>query len=126
MSFNRHINQHVAPRNEDALTMIRAKKLRRGAAVWTADEHNIGETMRLHHRQEGVNPDLKFYGCYLELSSIELGGDAYIPIDFIHDYDPADNKLTLAVTLKEINKEAWNQTPLFVAHNKATVELLLN
>ncbi len=124
MSFNRHINQHIAPRNEEALTMLRAKKLRRGAAVWTADEHNIGEAIRLHHRQEDVNPDLKFYGSYLELFSIELGGDAYIPTDFIRDYDPAENKLTLAVTLREINKEAWNQTPLFVAHDKATIEPL--
>lgn len=30
------------PRNENALTMLRDKELRRGTTVWTADGHDIG------------------------------------------------------------------------------------
>jgi hypothetical protein len=112
------------PRNEDALTMLRTKKLRRGTAVWTADDHDIGYAIRLHHRQNDVNPDLRLYGSYPELFSILLGGATYIPTDFIRNYDPADNKLGLSVSLKDIVKETWNRTPSFVAHRQATTESL--
>ncbi|MAT99520.1 MAG: hypothetical protein CL608_20450 [Anaerolineaceae bacterium] len=112
------------PRNENALTMLRDKKLRRGTTVWTADGHDIGNSIRLHHRQNDVNPGLKLYASYLELFSILLGGATYIPTDFIRDYDPADNKLLLSVTLKDIAKETWDRTPAFIAHHQATTETL--
>ncbi|MCB0540058.1 MAG: hypothetical protein KDE33_21250, partial [Bacteroidetes bacterium] len=88
------------------------------------DGHDIGHALRLHHRQNDVNPDLKLYGSYLELFSIPFGGATYIPTDFIRDYDPADNKLLLSVTLKDIAKETWNRMPLFIAHRQTTIEPL--
>jgi hypothetical protein len=112
------------PRTENALAMLRDKELRRGTAVWTADGHDIGYATRLHHRQNEVNPDLKFYGSYLELFSIPLGGDTYIPTDYIRNYDPTDNKLLLSVTLNDIAKETWNRMPTFIAHHRATTEAL--
>lgn len=112
------------PRNENALTMLRDKELRRGTAVWTADGHDIGYSIRLHHRQNEVNPDLKFYGSYLELFSMLLGGATYIPTDYIRNYDPVDNKLLLSVTLEDIAKETWDRTPSFIAHHQATTEAL--
>ena len=112
------------PRNENALTMLRDKELRRGTTVWTADGHDIGYSIRLHHRQNEVNPDLKLYGSYLELFSMLLGGATYIPTDYIRNYDPVDNKLLLSVTLKDIAKETWDRTPAFVAHGQATAEAL--
>ena len=124
MFFNRHLNRHIGPRNENALTMLRDKELRRGTAVWTADSHDIGYAIRLHHRQNDINPDLKFYGSYLELFSILLGGATYIPTDYIRNYDPVDNKLLLSVTLKDIAKETWDRTPSFIAHHQATTEAL--
>lgn len=112
------------PRNENALTMLRDKKLRQGTAVWTSDGHDIGYAIRLYHRQNDVNPGLKLYGSYLALISILLGGATYIPTDFIRDYDPADNKLLLAVTLNDIAKETWDRTPTFIAHGQAAAEAL--
>lgn len=112
------------PRNENALTMLRDKELRRGTTVWTADGHDIGYSIRLHHRQNEVNPDLKFYGSYLELFSMLLGGATYIPTDYIRNYDPVDNKLLLSVTLEDIAKETWDRTPSFIAHHQATTEAL--
>jgi hypothetical protein len=124
MFFNRHLNKHIGPRNEDALMMLQTKELRRGTAVWTADGHNIGYTIRLHHRQNDIAPNLKLYGSYLEIFSMLLGGATYIPTDFIRDYHPADNKLLLSVTLKDIGKEAWEGLPSFIAHGQATIEPL--
>ncbi|MCB8948146.1 MAG: hypothetical protein H6653_09035 [Ardenticatenaceae bacterium] len=112
------------PRNENALTMLRDKELRRGTTVWTADGHDIGYSIRLHHRQNEVNPDLKLYGSYLELFSMLLGGATYIPTDYIRNYDPVDNKLLLSVTLEDIAKETWDRTPSFIAHHQATTEAL--
>lgn len=113
------------PRNENALTMLRDKELRRGTTVWTADGHDIGYSIRLHHRQNEVNPDLKLYGSYLELFSMLLGGATYIPTDYIRNYDPVDNKLLLSVTLEDIAKETWDRTPSFIAHHQATTEALV-
>jgi hypothetical protein len=121
--FQQLFNKQM-PRNENALTMLRDKELRRGTAVWTADGHDIGYSIRLHHRQNEVNPDLKFYGSYLELFSMLLGGATYIPTDYIRNYDPVDNKLLLSVTLEDIAKETWDRTPSFIAHHQATTEAL--
>lgn len=121
---HQHLNEHAGPRNENALSMLRAKKLHRGTAVWTSDNHNIGTATRLHHRQKDVNPDLKLYASYLELFSVELGGATYIPTDFIRDYDPAENKVTLSVTLEDIAIETWNREPLFIAGGAQATESL--
>ncbi|MFZ1396878.1 MAG: hypothetical protein WAS33_08275 [Candidatus Promineifilaceae bacterium] len=98
--------------------------MRRGTAVWTADGHDIGYAIRLHHRQNDANPGLKLYGSYLELFSILLGGATYIPTDFICNYDATDSKLLLSVTLEDIAKETWERTPAFIAHHQATTEAL--
>ncbi|MCB0016138.1 MAG: hypothetical protein KDE09_00035 [Anaerolineales bacterium] len=104
--------------------MLRDNKLRQGAAVWTSDGHNIGDAIRLYHRQKDIDPGLKLYGSYLALLSIQFGGATYIPTDFIHSYDPADNKLFLSVTFEDIVTETWNRTPTFIAHGQTTTEAL--
>lgn len=122
--FHKYINKQAGPLNENALSMLRDKKLRRGAAVWTADGHYIGYAIRLHHRQNEVNPDLKLYGSYLGLFSMLFGGTTYIPTDFIRDYDPAENKLILSITVEDIAQETWDRTPSFVAWGEETREPL--
>ncbi len=96
---HQHLNEHAGPRNENALSMLRAKKVPRGTAVWTADDRDIGYAIRLHHRQDDVNPDLKLYASYLEIFSKLFGSATYIPTDFIRDYDPAENK---QISLKKL------------------------
>ena len=122
--FQQHLNKHAGPRNENALTMLRAKKLRRGTAVWTADNRNIGTAIRMYHRQKDVAPNLKLYGSYLQLFSVKLGGATYIPTDFIRDYDLVENKVTLSVTLDDIAIETWNREPLFIAGGATVTEVL--
>ena len=122
--FQQHLNKHAGPRNENALTMLRAKKLRRGTTVWTADNRNIGTAIRLHHRQKDVAPNLKLYGSYLQLFSVKLGGATYIPTDFVRDYDLVENKVALSVTLDDIAIETWNREPLFIAGGAVTTESL--
>lgn len=124
MFFKQHLNRHIGPRNENALAMLQTKNLRRGTAVWTADGKDIGYATRLHHRQTDIAPDLKLYGSYLEIFSVRLGVKTYIPTDFIRNYDPAENKLILSVTLEDIGIETWSRKPLFIAFQQAKIESL--
>ncbi len=118
------LNYQPARRNEEALEMLHAKKLRKYANVYTADNQHIGLALRIRHRTADVNPDLKLYAAYLELTSIELGTKTFIPTDFIADYDPGTNRVTLIVPLKTVENETWNREPQFVAAGQGSVEEL--
>lgn len=104
--------------------MLQAKKLRKYANVYTADGQHIGLALRIRHRTEDINPDLKLYAAYLELTSIELGTKTFIPTDFIADYDPGSNRVLLTVPLKTVEDETWNREPQFVAARQGRVEEL--
>ncbi|MCL4265244.1 MAG: hypothetical protein KJ069_18655 [Anaerolineae bacterium] len=109
---------------EETVEMLRLKGLKRFAEVWTADDVQIGEAVRLHHRTHDVNPELKLYACYLECRSIEMGGSVYIPTDFVADYDPGVQKVTLSVSIRTVQRETWERAPTFIAHYTSRVEEL--
>jgi hypothetical protein len=104
---------------KDALMMLKEKNLRKYAEVWSSDGQRLGIALRFHYRPEAeVDPDLKLYATYLLVQSIELGGPAYIPTEFIADYDPAANRVTLAVDQRFLEEELWNRMPNFVARGR--------
>jgi hypothetical protein len=105
--------------------MLREKGLKKFAEVVTADGHPLGSAMRFFHRAEAeVNPELRLYGTYLEIQSIELGGPSFVPTDFIADYDARANRVTLAADFKMVVDELWNRMPDFVARGTGAVEEL--
>ncbi|MBX3055510.1 MAG: hypothetical protein KF770_03470 [Anaerolineae bacterium] len=109
---------------DETLDMLRQKGLKRFATVWTADGVCVGEAVRLHHRTHDVNPELKLYPSYLECRSIEMGGNVFIPTNFVADYDPAAHKVTLSVNIRTVQRETWERAPDFIAHHISQVEEL--
>ena len=109
---------------EETVAMLRQKGLKRFADVRTADGVYIGEAVRLHHRTHDVNPELKLYPSYLECRSIEMGGNVFVPTEFVADYDPAANKVTLSVNIRTVQRETWERAPNFIAHHTSQVEEL--
>ncbi len=109
---------------EETPDMLRQRGLKRFAKVWTADDVYLGEAIRLHHRTHDVNPALKLYQTYLESKSIEMGGSVYIPTDFVADYDPAADRVTLSVDARTVQHETWERAPDFIAHHTSQVEEL--
>ncbi len=109
---------------DETLDMLRQRGLKRFAGVWTADDVHIGGVIRLHHRTHDINPELKLYQTYLESKSIEMGGSVYIPTDFVADYDPATDRVTLSVDVRTVQQETWERAPDFIAHHISQVEEL--
>ena len=118
------LNRQPAPRNEMAVEMLREKKLKKYAAVVTSDGHPVGTALRLRYRTEDIDPALKLYASYLEVMGAGLGNQSYIPTDFIADYDPEEDVVTLAVTDDIIKDETWNRAPTFIARREDTAEQL--
>lgn len=83
--------------------------------VVTADDVRLGELLRIHHRLEEINPDLRLYASYLEVWSIEFAGHFFIPTDYIDEYDAKTGTLHLTETMKEVQEETWDRTPSFIA-----------
>lgn len=92
--------------------------------VVTADEIVLGELLRIHHREEDINPELRLYASYLEIWSIDLGGQTFIPTDYIDEYDPQARKIYLTELLGTVQKESWDRTPSFIAGRKSRKEEL--
>jgi hypothetical protein len=87
--------------------------------VVTADDVPLGELIRIHHRQEDINPELQLYASYLEVWSIDFGGHIYIPTDFIDEYDEAVDILYLTETKRTVQRETWDRAPAFIAGRKS-------
>jgi hypothetical protein len=92
--------------------------------VVTADEVFVGEILRIHHRQEDVNPELRLYASYLELWSIEFGGHSYVPTDYIDEYDEATGTIYLTETVNTFQQETWDRAPSFIAGRQSRREEL--
>jgi hypothetical protein len=92
--------------------------------VITADDVLLGELLRIHHRQEDVNPELRLYASYLEVWSIELGGHTYVPTDYIDEYDPNAHKIFLTEKMNTVQSETWDRAPSFVAGRHSRKEEL--
>lgn len=92
--------------------------------VVTADDVLLGELLRIHHRLEDVNPELRLYASYLEVWSIDLGGHSYIPTDYIDEYDAAARKIYITETMHTVQQETWDRAPSFVAGRHSRKEEL--
>lgn len=118
------LNRQPAPRNETAVEMLREKHLKKYSDVYTSDDEHVGVALRLQHRKTGIDPDLKYYASYLEVTGYELGNQSYIPTDFIKDYDPEAGKVTLVVKMSIVEDETWNRMPEFIMRRENEVEEL--
>lgn len=87
--------------------------------VVTADDVPLGELIRIHHRQEDINPELRLYATYLEVWSIDFGGHIYIPTEFIDEYDEAAHIIYLTETKHTVQQETWDRAPSFIAGRKS-------
>lgn len=102
--------------NQEAYAMLKEKGLKKYTEVWTSDGERLGVAIRFHHRPESeVDPVLKLYAIYLNVQSIPFAGPVYIPTEFIADYDPDANRLTLSADADFVADEVWNRMPDFVA-----------
>jgi len=118
------LNRQPGPMNVDALQMLREKELKKGADVLAADGEFVGKALRLHHRPDDVDPELKLYACYLEASNLLMGSHIFIPVDFIADYDAQANRVTLTVPGRVVLNETWDREPSFIAGHHETSEEL--
>ena len=110
--------------NEDALQMLREKELKKGADVVTVDGEFVGKALRLHHRPDEVDPELKLYGSYLETPNLLMGSHFFVPVEFIADYDPQVMRVTLSVSASAVLAETWDREPTFIAGHLDTAEEL--
>ena len=83
--------------------------------VVTADDVKLGELLRIHHRTDEVNPELRLYASYLEVWSVAFAMRYFIPTDYIDEYDAATGTITLADTMRTVQEETWDRTPNFIA-----------
>lgn len=113
-----------AQTNEITNDWLQQKGVKKFAQVWTADNKLLGPVLRLHHRLSDIDPALKMYATYLEVNSISMGGPVFVPADFITEYNAAENKLTLSVNMRTIQRETWDRTPTFIAHHTSQIEAL--
>lgn len=109
----------------ESIDTLRSENLKKYTDVFTSDGERIGVTLRFVHRPiEDVNEELRLYRTYLVVQSILLGGPAYVPTIYIAGYDPANNRLNLAVDLNHLEEETWNREPDFVVRGLGVYEEL--
>jgi hypothetical protein len=118
------LNRQPGPMNENALQMLRERELKKGADVVTADGVLLGKALRLYHRPDEIDPDLKLYASYLGTANLKMGSHIYVPVDFIADYDPQIALVTLSVKKSAVMDETWDREPTFIAGHRDTEEEL--
>jgi hypothetical protein len=122
--FGAKLNRQPGTVNENALQMLRDKGLKKYSEVQTADGQLLGNALRLRLRQDEVDADLKLYAAYLEVASLDLGTHFYVPTDFVRDYDPEQDQVTLSVPFSTVQDESWNREPTFIAGHQEEIEAL--
>lgn len=120
------LNRQPGPLNEDALLMLREKGLRRGTPVYTSDGQYLGSALKFHHRLQDVDPDLKLYAAYLDVSNLALGSSIYVPVVFVSAFDADEPRITLSVPAKAVAGETWDREPSFIAGRQDKTEALLS
>ena len=120
--FGSKLNRQPGPLIEDALQMLRDKKLKKFSKVVTSDDKMLGNAVHLRLRQDEVNVELKLYAAYLEVASLELGTHFYVPTDFIQEYDPDVGQVLLSVPFSVVQDEIWNREPSFIAGHLEDIE----
>lgn len=87
--------------------------------VVTADDVHLGDVLRIHFRQEGINPELRLYASYLEVWSVEFATRYFVPTDYIDEYDAAARTIFLTDTMQTVQTETWDRTPSFIAGHQS-------
>lgn len=92
--------------------------------VFTADDTELGVAVALFHRlnEAEINPQLKLYASYLEVSNENLGDVFYIPTEFIDHTE--GNQVRLSIPMKTVQHETMTRKPDFIAFGKAQKEML--
>ena len=122
--FGAKINRQPGPINEDALQMLRDKKLQKFSEVVTVDNEFLGTAVYLHLRQDDINADLKLYAAYLDVANLKMGVHFYVPTDFIQEYDTEHNQVILNVPFAGVQAENWDREPDFIARHLHKIEEL--
>ena len=104
--------------------MLRDKELKKGADVVSNDGETLGKALRLHHRPDEVNPELKLYGSYLEATNLLMGSHIFVPVEFVADYVPQTSCVTLSVPASAVLAETCDREPTFIAGHLNTSEEL--
>ncbi len=118
------LNRQPGPMNEDALSLLRDANVRRGTEVFSSDGEFLGKALKIHHRQEEIDPDLKLYAAYLEVSNLAVGSSVYVPVEFIAGYDAAAQQLNLSVSMATVMDETWDRELTFIAGAHEHIEAL--
>jgi hypothetical protein len=90
------------------------KEIKKGVGVHTKDGTRLGRTVRMYHRLEGVDPDVKLYENYVLVRDWDLGDEYFIPTRFIDTIDEESGEIHLAVKLSTVNQEQWTRAPQFI------------
>lgn len=100
------------------------KTITYSAPVYTADEILLGHAMRLYHQTNphNINPDLQLYATYLQVVNEALGDTFFIPTHFVATAAPA--RVTLAITMKQVQQATFSRKPTFIAMGHGAKEAL--
>ena len=107
----------------EAVALQQQLQLYKFDEIWTRDGYLLGEAYNLCHRTQDIDPVLQLYATYLYVVSFDIGDDYYVPLDFIAGREP-DGRVTLAVTMKQVQNRTWTRIPDFVARGQARHEAL--
>lgn len=92
--------------------------------VLTADHYQLGQAVRLYHRQDEIHPDEELFPDYLMVANLDIGDEFYVPLHYITAYDAPTGTHTLSLTLAEVGHEQLSNMPRFIAFREATDEAL--
>lgn len=94
--------------------------------VYTADGALLGQAICLYRQPDTaqINPALKLYATYLQVANTALGESFFIPTDFVETAVPT--RVSLSLTMKQIEHETFSRRPMFVAMGHTAREALVH
>lgn len=90
---------------------------------WTNDGHQLGRAHHLSHRLQDVDPVLQLYATYVHVVSMDIGDDYYVPTEYIAGRSE-DGRVTLTVSMGEVQDLTWTRVPDFIIRGEAHDEAL--
>jgi hypothetical protein len=90
--------------------------------IVTADNYQLGQAIKLYHRQTGIDPAQKFFPHYLMVANLTIGDDFYVPTHYITAHNNHAGMHILSLTLADIKKEQFTNLPRFIAGGQASEE----
>lgn len=95
--------------------------IKRLDTIYTADEQELGQALRIYVNPDpnDVDPKLKLFGKYLEVSNAHLGDTFYVPTDYIREAGEGDGRVLLTLNMKQVQNELLTREPQFIALGRA-------